>query len=65
MQGRVDEWSPFFQIVPNDHCCHQNLDILTSTEFTLYYKELLKIFLAGMKCCHFHSVIHNIPLLKS
>ena len=72
MQGRVNEWSPFFQFV-HDHCCHPNLDFLTSVEFTLCYKELLKIFLARVKCCHFHShpqdptteVLKTIVLLYS
>lgn len=43
-------------ILPNCttwYCCHQNLDVLTSIEFNLCYKELLKIFLAGVKCCYF------------
>lgn len=55
-------------ILPNCttwYCCYQNLDILTSTESNVCYKQLLKIFLEGVKCCHFHSVAHKIPLQKS
>ena len=33
------------------------------TELTLYYEDLLEIFLVGVKCCHYHSVIQKIPLL--
>jgi hypothetical protein len=65
MQGTVYEWSAFFRTVPDNHCCHQNLYVLTSTEFTMCYEELLKISLVEVKCCYFHSVFHKIPLLKS
>jgi len=47
------EYSPFLWTVPYVHCCHQTLDDLTSTEFAVCCVDLLKIVLAGAKCCHF------------
>jgi hypothetical protein len=47
------EYSPFLWTVPYVHCCHQTLDDLTSTAFAVCCVDLLKIVLAGAKCCHF------------
>jgi hypothetical protein len=44
--GRVCEQSLFSRIVTDVHCCHQNFDVLNSTEFTLRYEELLKVVLS-------------------
>ena len=65
MHRTVYEQLPFWWTVFNVPSCNQNLDILTRTEFTLLYEELLKIFLARAKCCHFHILIKHVPLLKS
>ena len=50
---------PFFRIAPDVHCCRQICDVLTDTEFTLFYEQRLKIFLAGLKCCQCHSVVFH------
>lgn len=44
MHGKVYEHSSFFRVVP-DILCHRRIrDVLTDTEFTLFYEQMLKMF---------------------
>ena len=55
----------FFRIVPDVHCCSWTLDLLTNTEFTLCYEELLKILLRNAVTCRVFSRIFNCEVLKT